>query len=344
MRNIVELNSEIEKLFNPKIEFHCDYNNILFNGHWVSDIANKYFDDWLDLIKEKLNLIIDLDSPSKVKFIKVFHQDVLKKYTDFLKYNFDDLDTLKTLSKVVYMSPKSIKQPKTESKAIYFEGINNSSYHEYILNKLSKLFGIDEWDYYSFGLSISSNQDALQDMILEKLGMFDNDDNDEKLEEYYSYSHLAYCLETLGSTLKDLIEYLDYLVGFIKKLENFEEDKLTLNEVYDNDPTNLKLEFKINKMDVALFFRALHDAGIIFIDNKNQKHPYSNLKKYIDTSNIYYLNNRKVDKVTNINKEFAKFLNDNTYNKQEIELLELIISKFNSRKEELLADKEEGIL
>jgi hypothetical protein len=340
MRNIVELNSEIEKLFNPLIEFHREYNNIIFNGLWASDIEDKYFLDWFELIKEKLNLIIDLDSPAKVKFIKVFHQDVLKKYNAFLKYNFDDLNTLKTLTKVIYMSPNSIKQPKLKSKAIYFNGPNDSYYFEYILNKMSNLFGIDEWEYYNSELDPESNKDELEDMILDKFG----EDNENKLEECYSYAHLAYCLETLGKTLKDITNYLDYLVSYINKIDSFEEDKLTLEEVYDNDPNNLKLEFKINKMDVALFYRVFHDVGIIEVDNKNQKNPYTNLKKYIDSSNMYYLENKKVDKVKNINKEFSKFLNDNKYEKHEINLIELLMSKLNSRKEEIEANSEEGLL
>ena len=81
MKNLIELNKEIEAIFNPEIYIFNEYRNITFSKHWVNDIyANQnYFHEWEERIINKINNTVDLDSPSKIKFIKVFHQDVLNK-------------------------------------------------------------------------------------------------------------------------------------------------------------------------------------------------------------------------------------------------------------------------
>ncbi|MBZ0328263.1 MAG: hypothetical protein K8F54_11700 [Altibacter sp.] len=340
MKNIFEINAEIEKITNPVIEYHHHYQNIMFFGDWVSEIDYTYFIKWQETIKKKINDIADLDSPSKVKFLKVFHQDVLQKYNEQLKLNFNELDTLKAKLKQKYVSEGFIRKPKKKSKEVYYSPDSHDDF-DYILTKMSEIFELEKFDIYNDDECGGPEglKDILQDEVLSKLKV-----EDDQLESLYSYVHLSVCLELTRDMLKNITQHLDSIVNYIKKLENFEEDKLTLDEVYDNDPNNLKLEFKINKLDVALFYRVFHDVGIIEVDNKNQKNPYTNLKKYIDSSNMYYMENKKVDKVKNINKEFSKFLNDNKYEKHEINLIELLISKLKSKKEEIEANSEEGLL
>jgi len=338
MKNIIELNAEIEKLIKPEVCFHNKHQTFSFFDVWVIEINESYFINWEDKIKEKINLIIDLDSPSKVKYLKVFHQDVLQKYDELIKIDYEDIETLNSTFYSIDYSPKHFKNPKKQCKDVSLKGINSYGEFNFTMIKMANIFYSTDWEEYSLELDPNMIQGHLEELMLEKLGK-----DEDQLEKIYSYTQLSWCLEATRNLLKNIAKHLDYLVGFIKKIENFEEDKLTLDKVFDNDPNNIKLEFRINKLNVALFFRVLHDVGIINVDNKNQKHPYTNLKKYLNSANIYYLENKKVEKLDRINKEFSK-IKDNEFKKQEINLLEQLISHFKSRKEELESDKEEGLL
>lgn len=332
MKDIIDLNAEIEKIAKPEIEFHEKFQNIRFYGNWVNEISYKYFEDWEERIKNKINNITDLDSQSKVKFIKVFQQDVIQKYDDLSKFDYGSIEILKSIPRVVFMTDLSVESPKSRGSEIYYSDFFDDAYEE-ILYKMAEVYKIDNFDYYDGEHSPDSQKDILQDEILDKLNL-----EEEQLESLYSYAYLSLTLESTRKLLERITKYLDYLVNLIRKLENFEEDKLKLDDVFAADPTDIKLEFKINKLSVAMFFRNLHDMGIINVDNKNQKTPYTNLKKYINEANIYYLDNNKVNKVKNINKEFSKILNDKykEYEKQEFNLLDLLITNFQQRKAELL--------
>jgi hypothetical protein len=173
-------------------------------------------------------------------------------------------------------------------------------------------------------------------------------DEDLKFEKHYSYALLGDQLIFYRELIRLIAEHTEKIYLFINKIENKEESVLGLEGIYDNDPNNIKLEFKVNKLSVVFFYRALLDADIIFVDNKNQnkKYPYTNLNKYIDQANTYFLGNEGSEKVTGCGKEFSKIGKPGNpeYKRQEIELLDLVISAFNSRKEKLLANKEEGQL
>lgn len=366
MKNIIDLNAEIEKISKPEVYFHKDYQTFSFFDNWVIEIDDEYFKKWEEKIKNKINHIADLESPIKVKFLKIFHQDVLEKYKDMIKHNTGDLEYLKSIiygngkiHKPLNKPEKTCKDISNDKNSLFY--INPVEYYNTV-NKLATIF-YDDGDYLILcddDHTLEDEKCAIEDEIfkyfedeIKKNDEIESHSNqfypftktntkDEQLEKAYSLVHLSSCLDKTRALLKKIIRYLDNLVNIIKKLENIEEDKYTIEDVFDSDPNNLKMEFKINKMDVALFYRALHDTGIIFVDNKNQKHQYTNLKKYIDNANMYYLENKKVDKVKNINKEFAKFLNSRKYKKHEINLLELLISKLEFRKEQILADKEVG--
>lgn len=342
MKDIVKLNSEIEKIYNPEIIFYENCNNILFNGYWVSEINYLDYSDWLKRIKKKILKIADLGNSNKIVYLKTFHQDILEKYNSLVQTNYEDLQDLLNRTKTEFLLPDSIKKPKWTNRDGYRAKDDLNNKFEIIMDKMAAFFQIEDWDTFTASQDLEYGEWELEDLITDKL-QIKNENSVNEFEKFYAYAHLSHCLDIHKQTLKAIVDYTDKVVQFIKKIENFEEDKLSLDIINDLDPNNLKLEFKINKMDVALFYRILHDVGIIYVDNKNQKHPYTNLKKYIDNSNMYYLENKKVDKVTKINKEFAKFLNDNRYEKHEKALIDLLISKLKSRKEEIEANYERGL-
>jgi hypothetical protein len=365
MKNIIELNIEIENIFNPEIIYYHLCGNITVNQSWVNEIDSSYFNNSEERIKEKIDLIADLDSSGKINFLKLFHQDVLQKYKEQLKLNFSDLEYLKSITKI-YISRIEGEEPKQKTTDIEFQ---RDFMYVYVLEKLAKLFELEDFDMYNGDFLESKNiiDEMLLDISkkedLEKLvptvdefgeenyfgldGYFDEDyglsAKESVLGRYYSYAYTSLFLESNRDMLGRIAKYIEYLIVLVKKVENYGEE-LTFDEVYDNNPTNIKLEFKISKMDVAMFYRALHDEGIIFVDNKNQKHRYTNLKAYIDKSNMYYLDKQNVKKIDGITRQFARFQNDNVYDKNEIKLLNLLISKFETRIKRIKANSEEGLL
>jgi hypothetical protein len=355
MKNLIELNKEIETIFKPEIYIFNEYKNIMFNERWVNEIFDNknYFYDWEQRIVNKINNTVDLDNSLKIKFIKVFHQDVLEKYNELSTIDYESLEYLKTFK----LSFLNIKKPENFCSEFY----SSSDDFEYgdFLEKMSRIFEIEDYNYNDGEYDSEKAKDILEDEIMFKLHdgeksivvieeieettyLYQEKDL-AKIDSYYSYGFLSYCLENARTLLKNIVRHLDNLVNLIRKLENFEDDKLTLEDILVNDLTDIKLEYKLSKMEVALFYRALHDVQIINVNNQGQKHPYTNLKKYINSSNMYYFDNKKTDKVKNINKEFSKFLNDNKYEKQEIELLEFIMKKLNSRIEYINKNHEEGL-
>jgi len=355
MKNLIELNKEIEAIFKPEIYVFNEYKNIMFNEGWVNEVFDNksYFNDWEQRVVNKINNTIDLDNPLKIKFIKVFYQDVLEKYNEIITIDYEKLEYLKTFK----LSFSNLKKSESLCSEFY-SSLDDFKYGDF-LEKMSRIFKIEDYTFYDGEYDPETAKDILEDKIMYKLhdgkkSVIINDEIEEtvysykekdleEIDRYYSYGFLSYCLENTRTLLKNIVKHLDNVVNLIRKLENFEDDKLTLDDILVNDPTDIKLEYRFSKMEVALFYRALHDTGIIHVNNQGQKHQYTNLKSYINNSNIYYLDKTEVTKVTHITRQFTRFLNDNKYEKHELKLLNLIIEKFNSRIEYIKANHEEGL-
>jgi len=450
MKDIIELNKEIESFVNPEIEFDINYNNILFNGKWVNEIDDTYIFKLKDNIIEKFESIIDLSSPIKINLAKVFYQDILEKFLDFVKLDLEDIFLLE--NKVSYTFPQSSPEPKSEPMD-FQSFVGEVSNFEDKLNLLAKFCSINDFVYDESMASSDSIKDGLEDEILFKLeslithGKYSdlyllktlienirniivkeqeaenvkseineetNETNDlttvsnyesklfpqdktiiessENVEAKNLSIEREYIRENLNSTLGEAIEYLkehpdyieipvdnekrnftrkserailnnlyslvclslvlqdtrkallqianhvDNIINFINKAENFEIDKYSLDEISDNNPNNLKLQYQTNKLDVVFLYRALFEEGIIDVDSKNQKYSDTNLRKYLDNANIYFLNSKGESiKIKGITKEFSKVSNaePGEYERQEIALLDLILKKFSDRREKI---------
>lgn len=337
MKQIIDLNTEIEKLVNPDVEYYHQYQNIKFFDMWVNEVeVEKFFLAWRDNIIDKINSIADLESHMKVTLLKVLHQDVLKKYSECQKSDYNSFDALKTF--FGYHGHRSIEKPKTESKDFVY---TPDSYFNVLLEKFAHINEITNYDFYDENYSPDAHKDKLEDEVLHKLGLLEKNTNEQNmaLNELYSFVHLSLCLDWSCRVLKYVAKYLDSCINLINKAENFEADKYSFEEVSDNDPTNLKLEYKVNKLDVVFLYRALFESGVLDVDSKNQKYSDTNLRKYLDNANIYFLNGKGQSvKVKGISKEFSKVKNalPEEYGHQEIALLDLIIKKFTDRREKIL--------
>ncbi len=336
MKHIIDLNSEIEKLVNPDVEYYHQYQNIKFFDMWVNDVEVDYFIKWKDEIIEKINSIADLESPMKVKLLKVLHQDVLKKYSERQNRNFISLDIIKSF--LGYHSYRTVQKPKTEPKD--FAYYPDSNFTE-LLEKFAFINGISDYDFYDDNYSPDAHKDRLEDVVLDRQGLLEENLKEQNiiLNEFYSYVHLSVCLDWSFRVLKGVAQYLDSCIDLINKIENYEPDKFSFEEVSDNDPTNLKLQYNLSKLKVIQFYRALFEEGIIDVDSSNQKMTNTNLKLYIDNANIYYRNRTGVImKVKDTRRQYSDITNDKKgdFKRQEAELLNLIIKKFTDRQKRIL--------
>jgi len=302
MKKFIELNSEIEKLYNPEIQILNNYKNISFYGEWVNDLFNKvdFFNNWEAKIKEQIDKVSDPDSPTNIKFIKVFHQDVLHKLNTLNENDCENLDYLKSFPQFAITFDNASNPSKTKSSEFYFDSENFVEYGEF-LDRMARIFNIKGFDSFDGEHDPESQKDILQDEILFKLKA-----NENELDKFYSLGFLSYCLDNTKTILKNITKHLDSFVNLIKKLENFEEDKLTLEEVYDNDPNHVKFEFKVSKKEIAILFKNLKDFGVFHIEKNGFNSEQTQLIKYINNANMYFYHNGNIKPVKGITKEFAK--------------------------------------
>ncbi|WP_298367548.1 hypothetical protein [uncultured Lutibacter sp.] len=363
MKNIIELNIEIENIFNPDIIYYHLSGNTTVNQSWVNEIDSSYFNDYEERIKEKIDLIADLDSSGKINFLKLFHQDVLHKYKEQIKLNFSDLEYLKSITKI-YIASVDYEEAKQKTSDIDFP---RDDMYEAVLEKLAKLFELEDFDMYNGDFLESKNiiDEMLLDISkkedLEKLaptvdefglenyfgldGEFDEDyglsAKESLLGRYYSYAYLSLFLESNKDMLGRIAEYIEYLIVLVKKVENYGEE-LTFEEVHNNNPNNLKLEFKINKKEIAMLFKNLSDFGYFHVDNTGFKHPHTQLKKYIANANMYFPHNGEIKLIKDIKKEYSKVYGMEErvmHQNMEKEFLKDLIKKLTERIKEI--DSEE---
>ncbi|SNR58697.1 hypothetical protein [Lutibacter flavus] len=317
MKDIVKLNEAINKLFTPHIVLYNDIHNITINGFWASEIDYDFHTKLVREIEKRIIRIADLGNNKKLLYFKTFHQDLLEKYNDFLQNDYEDIEVLKQSITRTVFSSESLKQPKWTSRDGYLVDENTTDKLEFIMDKLATMFHIEGWDSLDVLQDLDCDIHAtLEEHIIEKIEESGDKKDDyiqtygkEKeinFEKHYAFAHLSYCFDIHKKTLKHVVEYIDNTYQFIKKIENFEEDKLTLEEVFEGDPNNIKFEFKISKKEIAILFKNLNDFGIFHIDNKGFKHKHTQLKKYIDNANMYFPHNGEIKPVKGITKEFAK--------------------------------------
>lgn len=302
MKKIIELNNEIEKLFNPEIQILNNYKNIMFQGNWVNDLFSEvdFFNNWEEKIKEQIDKVSDNDSPTSIKFIKVFHQDVLKKLNTLNEIDCENLNYLKSFPQFSITLDNASNPSKTKSSEFYFDSENFVEYGKF-LNRMARIFNITNFDSFDGEHDPDSQKDLLQDELLFKFNATENE-----LDKFYSLGFLSYCLDETKTILKNITKHLDSFVNLIKKLEDFEKDKLTLEEVFESDPNKIKFKFKTSKKEIAILFKNLKDFGIFQIDKNGFHSEQTQLIKYIDNANMYFSHNGKLKPVKGITKEFAK--------------------------------------
>ncbi|WP_178984166.1 hypothetical protein [Winogradskyella helgolandensis] len=328
MKNIIELNAELEKLYNPNIEYIFDYNKFLLNGLWVDEINLSYFKNIEERIKDKVHAIPDLENSLSYKYLEVFYQDHLKKYNFITNIDLDKLvDVIEYLETLPNSNKLASKAPSQSFDIIEYDFES----YEWFYRRMLSLYELGDYDDYIGGNSLDEIKDNIDLVMIKKFGYdsFDqkndldlNDSNIDKsmidfineqdspplvkLKECYAYTWLSLRLEMNFEVIKSIANYLEYLLSFIKKFESFGKDELTLEEINESDPKNIKFEFKISKKEIAILFKSLKDINVFHIEKNGYMSEQTQLIKYIDNANMYFTHNGELKPVKGITKEFAK--------------------------------------
>jgi hypothetical protein len=346
MKNIIAINTEIEKICNPNIIFYEEYQNILVNGCWVTEIDEIIYTDTLKKIKKKITNLADLSNPNKLLYFKIFRQEILEIYKNLTSLNYDKLDVITSNLEYSNSFFYSNEVPKLTSREFIINLIPIKNYKfDDILDYTGILYNIDEWFTSEVRSGVDDDIDILE-YLEEKLSPLiigNQKDEDLKFEKHYSYALLGDQLMFYRELIRLIAEHTEKIYLFINKIENKEESVLGLEDIYDNDPNNVKLEFKISKKEIAILFKNLYDFEIFHVDNKGFRDDYTQLKKYINNANMYFPRNGKLEPVKGITKEFSK-----VYGKEERimhqgfekKFLKSLVVKLTERIKEIDSEKE----
>ena len=171
MKHIIDLNSEIEKIVNPHIQYHYKHDNITYFGKWINEIPESFFEEWEQEIKEKIDLFADLGNPIKLNIIKIVHQDILEKYSELSKIDFKNTELLQTYFS--YYNYKNLFSPK--NKCSFFTYSFDSDFIK-TLERFAFINGIKDFDPFDGNHDPETHKDLLEDEVRFKL---DFDDKSE---------------------------------------------------------------------------------------------------------------------------------------------------------------------
>ncbi|MEM0519665.1 hypothetical protein [Aequorivita flava] len=326
MQKLAELNDLIDKSIALNITYNLSVENYRYNNEWVTDLQPNYFSKQIKKIEKLLDKNINYDENNHVKFLKLIYQDVIEAYKELTKFNYEDYSSLdysmhKWDAEIVFPKVAPLKD------ALILELPNPENQFgdraEYILEIIKGFFDID--------FDESLNQEKLNELLAKSYNIEESEFN-----TIYAKAHLSYVITLHHQLIKEIIYKLDSLLSVIQKLEDFSDDNKTDLDEIINNPNGIKLEFAMTKKDIAIFFHSLHELKIIKTDTDNIHNSQTKLKAFIDNSNIYYKNNKNLTRVGNIKKQFTD-LNNKDINGDEVEFLENLIDKFESRLEEVKA-------
>ncbi|EPR73446.1 hypothetical protein ADIWIN_1476 [Winogradskyella psychrotolerans RS-3] len=271
MLKLLKLNSEIEKVLEFQIEINHTINNCLYNGIWVTQIPEKYFDNQVEKIIKLIDESIDYNDDKNIFFINSLLDDIeefinnLNDILDnYLKNKFDRELVSHTL---VYpnnpptISPMDLEFPSPTN--------NNDDKALYIIDIISGFYGKES----------GGNYGNIESVLEEEFNL-----NENEIEIIYLRAHITYTLMLHNKMVISVGKFLQDIVKvYNRRKSNIEENLLSIN------PENLKLEFNLSKTNLGHLFYNLYEVGIIAKDKSDTKDERTSLKNYINHANIFYL-------------------------------------------------------
>lgn len=274
----IDFENDLKNLLKPKIGF-CPINaKYHLNGKWVNQIRLDYFDEPNnDFEINLLRNITNFKNPRAI--IQEFCETIWTKIEWYEKNNINNFSFLDSIKKSV-KPIELIDEPYNED--VYtFESVSKFDFE----NEYEDGFLYDVLDdiYRNFG----GTKDA---SMLEEAKLV----NAMQLhhESLIIFYHSLYKIEMGWEELN---------------LENY----TSINYNRKNNPSGLKCNIDLLKIDVAVLFRFLNDSEIFYIEKINKDKNKVNLYRFFEENFNYTDEYKKTYPITRLNNDLSKITNDN---------------------------------
>lgn len=332
MEKLIELREQFENILNPSIEFNLSVNNCLFDNHWVTDIRNSYFEnkqkEFLNYIKKEF----DYNDKTHVKFLKIRFEGLINTCELMQQNNHESLSFFESndlkfnLNTPEHLPNSSSTILETPNPRNNFDGRN-----EYIIEILKGFYNLDDEIQKYFeqeGDEVGYlNQDILNYFLNDKLKL-----DEYEIEQSYAKAHLSYIISLHNQMIRNIGIEIEKRIVIIEELESFNDDILEANSAILENSNDLSLKFDLTKTNLGHLFYNLYEIGVIARDKTDIKDERTNLKNYLDSANLYYLDNKSYSKVQKMTRAIPVARNtESKVVNSEILFLETLISKLSLR-------------
>lgn len=329
MKDILELNSEIEDFAIPKIIYNFSIRNYLFNKKWVNEIEPSEFIAKHEYIN-KLISELNFNTEQNIKFLKGINEIVISTINSITKNNnqFLEFDS----SKWHHLSIENTS-PKILPAHPCSEIDNTNKAYPQIISRIFNYFEIDKETQELFSTnSINNSNKELNEFILKK-----NNIDKEELEEYYAKSYMSYVLTLYQESLYKIADYIlliERTINMKGKPDEFHKINEHKTENIDVDKNVLK--FNLSKNHIGHLFYNLYEIGIIAKDKTDIKDERTKLKNYIDSAKMFYLDkSSNYVRVERMTKAMKVDRNNSKSVQDEINFVESLVLKLNARLDNL---------
>jgi hypothetical protein len=274
----IDFENDLIKLLKPKIGF-CPINGKYhLNEKWVNQIGLDYFDEPNnDFEINLLRNITNFKNPRAI--IQEFCETIWTKIEWYEKNNINNFSFLDSIKKSI--KPIEIKEEPYIEDDYTFESVSNFDFeNEY---EDGYLFDVLDDIYRNFG----GTKDA---SMLEEAKLV----NAMQLhhESLIIFYHSLYKIEMGWEELN---------------LENY----TSINYNRKNNPSGLKCNIDLLKIEVAVLFRFLNDSGLFYIDEIDKEKNRVNLYHFFEENFNYTDKDEKNYPITRLNNDLSKITNDN---------------------------------
>lgn len=299
----IDFENDLIQLLKPKVGF-CPINEKYhLNQKWVNQIELEFFDEPnYDFEVNLLRNISNFRNPKAI--IKEFYETIWNKIEWYEKNNINSFSFLDSVK-------KSVKQIE----------LSNEPYIEdnYIFDSVSKFDFENEYeDGYLYNVldDIYRNFGGIKDTLM--------------LEE----AKLINALQLHHEALRILYHSL------YKTEMNF--DEMNLNNFTSialnrkNNPTGIKCNIDLTKIEVAILFRFLNESGIFYIDEIDKVKNQVNLIRFFEENFNYTDPDGKIHPISRLNSDLSKITLNNRLDSQlnTLKLLEKKISNYRLKIED----------
>jgi hypothetical protein len=333
MKKLIELREQFELILNPEIEYNISVSNYSFDGNWVNETGRRYFDFKQEEFQYFVNENFNYEDKNHVKFLKIRFKQLLDKCEEFNQNEHEDLSYFDNRNWAISVNYPH-NPPQTEASKLESPSPENhfDDRNEYILEIIKGLYNLDDESekYMEEECEDCINQDIIDTIISEK---FDSDESCNQHEMIYPKAHLSYVISLYNQMIRNIGIFIEKRINIIEEIESFDDNISNFNSTLLETPNNLSLNFNLSKNHLGHLFYNLYEIDFINRDKTDIEDKRTKLKNYINSANMFYLDNKsnhvRAVKMTRAIK-FNRYIKSEEV-QDEINFMESLITKLNIR-------------